>query len=153
MENEINDMAFIGQKIICDKTDGSVSTFVTISDTTFKISEWVGNSKFLALGEEYENNTSNGIVIKKSYKGNPDEGKDSVDGKALFPSVEKDLVKIDVLVEKFTDKDNWILSHSHYIKKNIFDAFVLVIKTNVLTNKAEKEHRDSSTLILKRQKK
>ncbi len=146
-------MAFIGQKIICDQKDGSVSYFVVLSDTTFKISEWIGNSKFLALCEEYEKNTSDGIVIKKSYKGNPDEGKDSAEGKALFPSVEKDLVKIDVLVEKPTDKDNWILSHSHYIKRNIFDAFVLVAKTNVLTNKAEKEHRDSKVLKLKRKEK
>lgn len=150
---ENNKMAFISQKVICDKTDGNISYFVMISDEIFKLNEWISNVKFLAFSEEYEKNTSNGIVIKKSYKGNSDEGKDSVEGKALFPSVEKDLVKIDVFVEKPIDKDNWILSHSHYIKKNIFDAFVLVVKTNVLTNKAEKEHRGSSTLILKRQKK
>ena len=137
--------ALISQKQIFDRTTNSVIAFVVLSTPTFKKQDWISvgklmdiNSKIGELPLEYN--------LKRTIKGNYDEGTKPQDGKAVKLFLDGDNYKFEVYTQVFGR--GWQLSHSHIVGKVLFNAYVTVVQNDIAVNAAEKDQKSPNDFSL-----
>lgn len=130
--------AFMQQKFIVDKSTHQLSEFIVFSDNNLTKSDWVSKSRFEELSKKV-GSTPLEFPLKKSRKGNEDEGYKPTQGKAVKVTLTDDLVTFEVYVQNHGE--TWKLSHTHLVSKDIFMAYKVVVKNDSDVSKAEKERQ------------
>ncbi len=138
-----NTLSYMSQRQISSITDKvknqtSISGFIILSSSDFKHQVWIIKSKFLEI-TKLMGSTQLEYPLKKAIQGNANEGKKTVEGKALRINVEEKIVSISVYTQSYGEV--WSLSHTHQIAKNVFDAYVLVLKNDQDVSELEKESK------------
>ena len=131
-------VSFISQKQIVDKKEKTISEFLILSMPDFTMQDWIFKPKFIEIANSLKS-TLLDYPLKKVVKGNKDEGKEAVEGKALRITSDKDIFSIEVYTQSYGEA--WSLSHTHQISKNVFDAYVLVVKNDQAVSVLEKESK------------
>ena len=131
--------SFITQKQIIDKANNTVSEFVMFSKPDFTMQDWILKPKFIKFTANDLGDKPIDYLLKKTLKGNEDEGRKSIVGKALRITVDKELVSIGVYTQKHGQA--WQLSHTHTIDKALFEAYVRVVQNDKKVSELEKENR------------
>ena len=128
-----------------DKRCKVVQFLVIGSDNKY---DWITETKCLQIIEILSKQEGEPIdfPLKKTIQGNLDEGKDPRDGKALR-FIQKDVsINIEVYTQSYNEK--WKLSHTHIIPKQLFDAYMLVIKNTYNVLLSEKNYIDVENFSL-----
>jgi hypothetical protein len=132
-------LSYIMQTMIADKANNKTSEFIVLSKPDFTMQDWIYKPKFIEF-------TANGLgdkpidyLLKKTVKGNEDEGRKTIVGKALHLTVDKELVSIGIYTQKHGQA--WQLSHTHTIDKALFEAYVRVVQNDKKVSELEKENR------------
>lgn len=137
--------SLMSQKIIADKSENKISEFIVFYNVDFTISDWVFKPKFSEMVTNFSDKPVD-YPLKRTIKGNLDEGKEPQSGKALRLSVIDDTVSVEVYTQ--IHAESWKLSHTHIIAKSVFDAYVLVIKNDTVVATAEKVKKSPENFSL-----
>lgn len=133
------------QKQIFDRSTNSVIAFVVISTPTFKKHDWINHNKVVDINSKIDKLPLE-YNLKRTIKGNYDEGTKPQDGKAFKLFLEGDNYKFDVYTQ--VHGRGWLLSHSHTIAKTLFKAYVMVIQNDLAVNEAEKDQKSPDDFSL-----
>lgn len=110
------------------------------SNFDLTVNDWIFKPKFLEIVTSL-NDKPTDYRLKRTSKGNPDEGNTPQEGKALRLSVSGDSVIVGVYTQ--VHGSPWRLIHTHTIDKAIFDAYALVVRNDA--DIAEKEKREEKS--------
>ncbi len=137
--------SFISQRQIFDRSTNSVSKFVVLSSPTFKKEDWISvgklmdiDSKMVKLPLEYN--------LKRTLKGDYDEGQKPQDGKAFNLHDEESIYKFDIYTQ--VHGRSWLLSHSHIVDKALFATYVRVTENDAAVNEAGKDQKSPADFSL-----
>jgi len=137
--------SYMSQKIIVNKSDNKLSAFIVLSKIDLIINDWILKSKLLEIVKKIGDEPVE-YQLKRTIKGNPDEGRDSQSGKALRLSVSGDTVNIAIYTQ--VHREAWVLSHTHTIGKTIFDAYVLVLQSDTAVTEVEKQKKSPENFTM-----
>ncbi len=135
----------ISQKQITDKSTGRTTEFVVMFDSKFENNDWLSKTKLMDIVSKLGDKPLE-YPLKKTLKGNPDEGRAVQSGKVLRITLGEDNVTVDVYTQVYGE--SWKLIKTHTISKTIFDAYVLVVKNDIAVVEAEKENKASENFSL-----
>lgn len=138
--------SFMSQKMIVDKESGNVSEFIAFISFDFTLVTWLFKLKFYEIisSPDYE---QVGHILKAPFKGNPDEGKLSHEGKGISFSESEDNVTITIHTQVYGSLPT--TSHTYIVDKALFDAYRLVIKNEAdIAEKEKKQKKVSKTFSL-----
>jgi len=130
--------SYMSQKQITDKSTDKTTEFVVLSDNNFENNDWLSKTKLMDIESKLGTDPLE-YPLKKARKGNEDEGHKAVQGKAIKISSIGDTVSIGVYAQTYGA--SWTLSHTHFIDKGTFDAYVLVVKNDIAVVEAEKSNK------------
>ncbi len=149
IRNELNttkvDLGYMVEKIIVDKKTQLVSKYMMFSTPDFSKNDWFFKDKFMAIAQRIGKEPLQ-YPLKKAVKGDPDEGKKAIEGKAVHVSIVDDIIVIGVYTQTYGSA--WKLSHTHTVEKVLFDAYVFIIKNDESVSKAEKESKSPENFSL-----
>jgi len=133
------------QKVIVDQTTNKASEFVVSSTPDFSIRDWIIKPKFREIASKLGKEPLE-YQLKRTQKGNEDEGRKPIQGKAVKVSIADNIVSVEVYTQNFGE--SWKLSHTHTLEKALFDAYAVVIKNDEAVSKAEKEVKSPDNFSL-----
>lgn len=138
-------LGYITQKNIADKSENKISEFIVLSNAGFTNSDWIFKPKFSEIVANFGDKPVD-YQLKRTIEGNPDEGRQSQKGKALRLTSNGDSVIISIYTQVFGEP--WAQSHRYTIDKSIFDAYALVVKNDADIAKKEKEQKTPENFSL-----
>ena len=144
-------LGFMSQKILVDKANNTVSEFVVFSSPEFKESDWLSKLKLSEIIAQLADKKVFTYQLKKTVKGSRDNNKKPQDGKAIKFTIVDQNVSISIYSQSTQEKeDKWRLSHTYIIDKRIFDAYVLVMQSDITVAEKEKKQKflENSSLQL-----
>ena len=128
---------------ITEKTEKkcTVSSFLVLS-LGDAFSDWITEKRSLQIidlrikqkGKPFD------VPLTKTYKGNLDNGRDPKDGKAMRIHDEDGYTIIEVYTQTYGE--GWKFSHKHSIPKDLFEAYMLVLKNTRDVLLSENEFED-----------
>lgn len=139
-----NNNSLISQKLIIE--DNKAAGFVVFSKPTFEQQDWISILKLGAIGSKM-NQLPLEYQLKRTMKGNVDEGRQLKSGKAVKLSLDADTYRVEIYTQKYGQ--SWLLSHTHTVNKTILDAYLLVVKSDAYVANAEKKAKSPENFSLK----
>lgn len=136
---------YISQKIIADKSENKISEFIVLSNAGFTNNDYIFKPKFSEIVANFGEKPVE-YQLKRTIEGNPDEGRQSQNGKALRLTVNGDTVIIGIYTQMYGAR--WAQSHTYTIDKVHFDAYALVVKNDADIAKKEKEKKSPDDFSL-----
>jgi len=112
--------------LISNIENGKAKTTDFLVFATDGISDWVTKLKFdeinsLFAESSYDTDSGLDFPLKLARKGNADEGRESVEGKALQIIEEEDFMVINVYTQ--AHGSSWKFSHTHKIGLALYNAY------------------------------
>lgn len=148
VENE--KLGYMSQKMIVDKVSSIVSEFVVFSDPEFKDTDWLSKSRLAEIIAQLGDKKVVTYQLKKAIKGSPDDQKRLQDGKAVKFTITDQHVSIAYYSNSSQIKEEkWRESHTYSIEKKVFDAYILVMQSDIAVAKKEKEQKSLENSSLK----
>ena len=126
-------------KVVDNKCQAS--DFIVLSDRLGN-NDWISKLKVINISSVGDVE----LLLKKPYKGNLDEGRDSVKGKALNITTEGESTVINVYFKD--DTTPWELSHTHIIPKVLWNSYLLVFRNNEAVLSCEKSSKADENFTL-----
>lgn len=137
-------MSHISQKMIVD--DKQAVEFIVLSDKELNVNDWIIKSKFIDIEKGLEKSSSFDYQLKRTIKGNPDEGIASQNGKALRIIKGDDLITIGVYTQSYGE--TWKKSHTHQLNKILFDTYTRVVLNDEKVHELEKKNKSPEKFSL-----
>ncbi len=128
--------SFISQRQIFDRSTNSVSKFVVLSSPTFKKEDWISVAKLMDIDSKMVK-LPLAYNLKRTLKGDYDEGQKPQDGKAFNLHDDGSVYKFDIYTQ--VHGRSWLLSHSHTIDKALFATYIRVTKNDAAVIEAGKD--------------
>lgn len=138
LASEIYNGSTIKHTTISNIENGRCKTSEFIVFGTDGIFDWFGIKKFNEFNSLLDYDSSLDYPLKKTVKGNEDEGIVAISGKAIYGEMKDSEVTIKVYTQ--VHGKEWEYSHTHIIDVKTYLAYVTVFENTELVIKAEKEN-------------
>ena len=148
MSKDVIDFSHISLSGIVDRDKGINNPFIVVSSSKFTSSIWFTETKFLEICTLFEGSNSDPLdyQLKRTIKGNPDEGRETHVGKAIRITQNTTSYQIEVFTQSYGE--SWKFNELYQVKSSLFEAYILVVRNTHAVKELEKTSKSPKNFSL-----